>query len=270
MVDQEVAFHMERVAVFANRTGVAVKVSQVKVIHREVSHRPDMVERFKREAQAVARIDHPHVCRVTDFAPAAGGRLFLVMEFLEGETLADRLARVGRIEQAKMTHIAKQICGGLQAAHQLGIVHRDLKPENVMLVKRDQDPDFVKIVDFGIAKMALPEEEEGANAKRLTREGTVFGTPSYLAPEQAFGDPIDARADLYCVGAILHTLLTGAPPFGRGRLEELLPRVMRNRNKPHEPFDEEVIARLREFYKPYNEELAEYLDLDLDWNAGTG
>jgi serine/threonine-protein kinase len=192
----------------------------VKVLHPEMSRLPEVVARFEREAMAAAHIDHPNVAGATDFGKLDDGSFFLVLEFVEGQSLRDALGP-GRLELGRALHVSLQIAGALLRAHALGIVHRDLKPENVMLVDRENDPDFVKVLDFGIAKVPvglLASEEPAASAasgapKILTQVGMVYGTPEYMAPEQALGQPVDARADLYSLGAMLYEMLAGTRPF---------------------------------------------------------
>jgi serine/threonine-protein kinase len=169
----------------------------VKVLHQEMSHLPEVVARFEREAMAAAHIDHPNVAAATDFGMLEDGSFFLALEYVEGHSLRDVVAQ-GRLELGRALHIVSQMAQALHRAHALGIVHRDLKPENVMLVERENDPDFVKVLDFGIAKVPVGElasEEPAASAasgapKILTQMGMVYGTPEYMAPEQALGQRI--------------------------------------------------------------------------------
>jgi eukaryotic-like serine/threonine-protein kinase len=188
----------------------------IKVLHPEMTRLPEVVARFEREAMAAAHIDHPHVVTATDFGKLEDGSFFLALEFVEGKSLRDLIAK-GRLDLGRALHIGRQIASALSRAHQLKIVHRDLKPENVMLVTRDGDPDFVKVLDFGIAKVQIgeltSEEERGPGQPVLTQAGMVYGTPEYMAPEQALGQPVDARADLYALGCILYEMLCGVRPF---------------------------------------------------------
>jgi eukaryotic-like serine/threonine-protein kinase len=188
----------------------------IKVLHPEMTRLPEVVARFEREAMAAAHIDHPHVVTATDFGKLEDGSFFLALEFVEGASLREVIAK-GRLELGRSLHIARQMAGALQRAHTLKIVHRDLKPENVMLVERDGDPDFVKVLDFGIAKVQMGElgtnDREGPAQNVLTQAGMVYGTPEYMAPEQALGQSVDARADLYALGVIMYEMLTGHRPF---------------------------------------------------------
>ena len=186
------------------------KAVAVKVLHREMTAFPEVVARFEREAVAAGRIEHPHVVSASDFGQLDDGSFYLALEFVEGHSLAKLVETEGALPPERALRIARQIAEALSAAHGVGIVHRDLKPENVMLVVKDGDPDFVKVLDFGIAKIKV---EGGADQPALTQIGTVFGTPEYMSPEQARGDHVDARADLYTVGVILYEMLSGISPF---------------------------------------------------------
>ncbi|HVH41112.1 MAG TPA: serine/threonine-protein kinase [Labilithrix sp.] len=190
----------------------------IKVLHPEMTRLPEVVARFEREAMAAAHIDHPHVVTATDFGKLQDGSFFLALEFVEGKSLREAIAR-GRLELGRALHIGRQIASALSRAHALKIVHRDLKPENVMLVEREGDSDFVKVLDFGIAKVQIGEltagdvNQAGPGQPVLTQAGMVYGTPEYMAPEQALGQPVDARADLYALGCIVYEMLCGVRPF---------------------------------------------------------
>jgi eukaryotic-like serine/threonine-protein kinase len=183
----------------------------VKVLRRELTSVPEVVARFEREAMAAGNIEHPNVAAATDFGKLADGAVFLVLEFVSGHSLRDEIAR-GPFAVDRALHITRQIAGALAAAHLQGIVHRDLKPENVMLVEKGGDPDFVKVLDFGIAKVPIGEAELKGGGP-LTKAGMVFGTPEYMAPEQALGQNVDGRADLYALGVMLFEMLAGVRPF---------------------------------------------------------
>lgn len=186
----------------------------LKVLHGRMGDKPDAVARFEREAVAASHVEHPNVATAKDFGQLADGTFFLVLEYLDGIVLRSAIAQYGALPAKRALHIAAQVCSGLVRAHELGIIHRDLKPENIMLVPRGDDPDFVKILDFGIARVPMhalgsPKEDD----EPLTRVGMVQGTPAYMAPEQAMGQVIDARADLYALGVLLYEMLTGTRPF---------------------------------------------------------
>ena len=192
----------------------------VKVLHPEMSRMSEVVARFEREAMAAAHIEHPNVAAATDFGKLEDGSFFQVLEYVEGRSLRDALSACAdeKLELGRALHITRQIASALYRAHALGIVHRDLKPENVMLVARDGDPDFVKVLDFGIAKVpvgALSGETAAGKAPgvALTQLGMVYGTPEYMAPEQALGQDVDLRADLYALGVMMFEMITGNRPF---------------------------------------------------------
>jgi serine/threonine protein kinase len=191
----------------------------VKVLHPVYSRMPDLVERFRREARAATKIGHPNIVDVTDSGTTADGSVYFVMEYLEGVELAGVIDREGAIDVRRALSIAAQICRALNAAHASGIIHRDLKPENVFLTSREGTSDFVKVLDFGIAKSSEAEE---AREKKLTHPGMAMGTPEYMAPEQAAGKTADERCDVYAVGAILYEMLTGSPPYEGENFMEIL------------------------------------------------
>jgi serine/threonine-protein kinase len=197
----------------------------VKVLHPEMSRLSEVVTRFEREAMAAAHIDHPNVAAATDFGKLEDGSFFLVLEYVEGQSLREALSG-GRLALARAIRITRQIASALARAHGLGIVHRDLKPENVMLVEREGDRDFVKVLDFGIAKVPVGElageKEKGPGQPVLTQLGMVYGTPEYMAPEQALGQPVDARADLYALGAMAFEMVTGRRPYDHASKVTLL------------------------------------------------
>ena len=191
----------------------------IKILHPVYGRMPDLVERFRREARAASRIGHPHIVDVTDSGTTADGSVYFVMEYLEGVELAGVIDREGALDIARALKVATQICRALSAAHAVGIIHRDLKPENVFLTVREGAADFVKVLDFGIAKSSEAEEARG---KRLTHPGMAMGTPEYMSPEQAAGRPADERCDVYAVGAILYEMLTGVPPYEGDNFMEIL------------------------------------------------
>ena len=180
----------------------------VKVLSAELANSKVVTERFMREARAAAKIRSPYICDVYDVG-TYGGRPFLVMELLEGESLYDRLARERRLDWKDALQIASETAMGLQQAHDASIVHRDLKPENIFLASGGGNEQVAKIVDFGLAKFYDPHLEGGASA-RLTKEGALFGTPAYMSPEQASArGPIGARSDLWALGCIVYEMLVG-------------------------------------------------------------
>jgi serine/threonine protein kinase len=194
----------------------------VKVLHPVYSKTPEVVERFRREARAASRVGHPNIVDVTDSGTTDDGSFFFVMEFIEGAELGLVIFKEGPMPFPRTLHVAAQMCDALQAAHDAGIIHRDLKPENVLLISREGQPDFVKVLDFGIAKSADVEETAKNGGRRLTRPGVAMGTPEYMAPEQAAGKPADPRSDIYAVGSIMYEMLTGNPPYDGDNVMEVL------------------------------------------------
>src|SRR5664280_1143284 len=179
----------------------------VKILHRELTQVAEVVMRFEREAMAAANIDHPNVAAATDFGKLPDGSVFLVLEYVQGKSLRE-LIDEGPLLIERALHVAQQMTSALVTAHALGIVHRDLKPENVMLVEKGGDPDFVKV-----PVQEVSDRGSIRPAKVITRVGMIFGTPEYMAPEQAMGQNVDARADLYSLGVILYEMLSGRRPF---------------------------------------------------------
>ncbi len=186
----------------------------LKLLKREYADREDMVQRFRQEAISASRIKHPNVVEVFDFGQIEDGRFYLAMELLEGRDLADVLAAERRLAPYRTVRIALSICRALTAAHARGVVHRDMKPENVFLMNTMDGEELIKIVDFGIAQLrSVNSERAGREKRNLTRPGQIFGTPEYMAPEQAAGGETDKAVDVYATGVMLFEMLTGRVPF---------------------------------------------------------
>ena len=179
----------------------------VKIIRREFAGDADVADRFLREARTMAKLRHPHAAMIFDAGNLPDGRHFIVMEFVEGETLSQALAREGRFPASKAVRIATEICDVLEEAHRLGIIHRDLKPSNILLGKRG-----VCVLDFGVAKV-LASSAESTFTHASTGSGQLIGTPRYMSPEQCLGQRVGARSDLYSLGVLLYEMLAGRPPF---------------------------------------------------------
>jgi serine/threonine protein kinase len=183
----------------------------MKAIHPELSKNSDVVSRFITEAKAVNQIGHEHIVDIADFGNTSDGEFYFVMEYLQGESLSDRLKREKRIPLGQAMAISAQIADALNASHQQGIIHRDLKPENIFLCHRGANREFVKVLDFGLAKLTQNDQK----VTHKTRTGSVMGTPYYMSPEQCEGKTeIDYRADIYSLGVLIFEMLTGKVPFG--------------------------------------------------------
>lgn len=193
----------------ATHTRIPGKRFAIKVLHPEYARQPDVLSRFQREATTAASIRSPYVVDVYDIDKTSDGRPYIVGEFLEGKEFASYLEQTGKMPVSSAVHIVRQVCKALTEAHRMGVVHRDMKPENVFLTGDLEQP-IAKVIDFGISKT-----DDGPKTQ-LTKTGMIMGTPSYMAPEQARGERVDHRADIYAVGAILYCALTGKRPFDRG------------------------------------------------------
>ena len=217
----------------------------VKVMARELASNPEALARFHREAEITSRLRHPHLVTVMDFGTAPSGQPYLVMESLDGIDLDHRIRQLGRLPLPTVVHIAKQTASALGAAHEQGIVHRDLKPANVFLVEVPGEPDFAKILDFGISKVR-------AATTQLTKAQSIIGTPNYMSPEQATGmlDEIDHRTDQWALACIAWEMLSGRAPFASDdvsavfyQIIHLAPRPLRERAPDAPPAVEAVLRR---------------------------
>jgi len=217
----------------------------IKCLHAQFAKNRDVLARFHREALAATAIGNEHIVEVTDLDQLANGTVFLVLEYLDGRDLGHDFDERGRLPVARAVHIVSQMCEALAIAHDKGIIHRDIKPDNVFLVTRGGDPDFVKILDFGISKFR-DIEEEGAHG--VTDTGSMLGTPLYMAPEQ-FSDTktVDRRADIYAIGGILFHALTGRTAYRGKTLSALIGEVMHGAPpdlRAHRPDLPEELARV--------------------------
>jgi eukaryotic-like serine/threonine-protein kinase len=181
----------------------------LKLLKRSLSDDRTIVRRFLQEAKGASKLNHPNVITLFDFGQTEDGELYIVMELLEGESLQDLLQREKRLSTSRTVAIMSQVCDALQAAHDAGVIHRDLKPDNVHVISgAGQMGEFIKVLDFGIAKVAAAQ-----HTSQLTQTGSVCGTPAYMSPEQAMGQEIDSRSDVYATGILLYEMLSGQPPF---------------------------------------------------------
>ncbi|MSP62513.1 MAG: hypothetical protein EXR72_19715 [Myxococcales bacterium] len=185
----------------------------IKFLAPHLNGNPDVVARFFDEAKAVNIIGHENIVDIFDFGKTPEGQNFFVMELLDGPSLAKALEATRAISPARVVDVGRQLASALAAAHARGVIHRDLKPDNVFLLRRAGQTDFVKILDFGIAKLSPPEGDAAVENDRRTKSGMILGTPGYMAPEQASGDQVDARADIYALGVLLYRMLAGDVPF---------------------------------------------------------
>src|SRR5713226_1707324 len=186
------------------------KTVAIKVLRPSLAGDDDVVARFSREAKAASRISHPHAVSVTDFGEAENGVVFLVMEYLDGQTLKEVIRNESQMPLGRAVEIVRQVSGALDAAHKQGVVHRDLKSDNIML-SQTNGGDWAKVLDFGIAKIQQPE---GARDHDITAPNLVIGTPQYMSPEQCSqSSKIDARSDVYSLGVIVYEMLAGRVPF---------------------------------------------------------
>jgi serine/threonine protein kinase len=213
--------------VYKARHSLMGRTVAIKVLHEEM---PDsmLMRRFQVEAQAASNLSHPNIVTVYDFGASANNQLYLVMDFVEGTDLDETLQSEGRLAVQRALNIFIQACDALEHAHHRGVIHRDLKPSNIMLATTDGAADTVKIVDFGLAKLAA------VNAERLTATGDLLGTPLYMSPEQCLGEPLDARSDIYALGCIMYRVLTGHLPIeGKNILATLYQQI----SAPPVPFE---------------------------------
>ena len=229
----------------ATHLAVSQPVALKLMLGEHVSN-ASQVARFEREAMSVSRLRAPNTIRVFDFGRDEHGNLFIVMELLAGRPLSSVLAEAGALSPRRVAAIGVQIAKSLAEAHEAGIVHRDLKPDNIFLADLPGEEDYVKVLDFGIAKL-VGEQDAGQN--ELTRQGAIIGTPTYMSPEQARGAPVDAKSDLYSFGVVLFRMLAGRPPFEAPSLITLAfmhndeaPPDLAALGRPEDPIPAELVA----------------------------
>jgi predicted Ser/Thr protein kinase/GAF domain-containing protein len=211
-------------AVYQARDMRLDRLVALKVVRAELLSDPESRLRFRREAQIIARLHHPSIVAVYDYGTFADGGAFIVMELVRGEDLRKVLQREGRLEPGRAVRILESVCGAIEAAHREGVLHRDLKPENILLPGGAAE---VKVLDFGVAKVVVNDSHETMSASPdaptlMTAPGLIVGTPAYMAPEQFNVGQADARTDVFSLGVIAYEMLSGALPFGRGTLTEIV------------------------------------------------
>lgn len=201
---------MGRVYLAEQQMGTNVRKVAVKTLQSQFAKDPQVLARFHRECGTVSQLEHPNTIQFFDFGQTADGQLYIAMEFVQGQSLSAVLTH-GPLAPERVLRILAQVCGSLEEAHGRGVVHRDLKPDNVILTTRAGQPDFVKVLDFGIAKRS--EAKDQAQEQKLTQQGMVLGTPPYMSPEQFTGKELDLRSDIYSLAVMAYEMLTGRLPF---------------------------------------------------------
>jgi eukaryotic-like serine/threonine-protein kinase len=227
----------------------------IKILHPRYLSRPDLVSRFRREARAMSHLSHPNTAKVFLYGQLEDGSCYFVMEYLEGRNLAQTVRTEGPLSPERAIHIMTQVCAALEEAHRSGIVHRDLKPENIFLTNQGGIADFPKVLDFGLAKVTEREMRPGSLI--LTQEGMVFGTPEFMSPEQARGERLDGRSDIYSLGVILYELLSGKLPFEANQPMEHIQKHIKE-----QPIPLQLRAPTREFPAGLWEAIARALSKD--------
>ena len=207
----------------------------LKVLRRELQDHPSVVRRFLLEAKAASRLTNAHTITIFDFGKTRDGVLYIAMEYLEGRSLSEKLKDQGSLSVEETVRILDKVAESLAEAHAQGIIHRDIKPDNVFLAVRPEDPEFVKVLDFGIARATSLAGEQA-----ITRTGTIQGTPTYVSPEAVVGEKVDERADVYALGVMMYEMLTGQPPYTAETTMSLLMQHVNSEPAPLEEVNPEV------------------------------
>ncbi len=215
-------------AVYLARQEAINQELAIKVLHGQAAQSAEIIERFNREARVISMLTHPNIIRVFVFGRTPNNLMYMAMEYVKGRELREEM-RKGPLDELDAIKVMKQTCSALQEAHDLDIVHRDLKPDNILLTEFRGESMFVKILDFGIAKITNQEGQE----KQLTQAGIVYGTPEYLSPEQAQAKPLDHRTDIYSLGVMLYEIMVGKVPYQSASAVEVL--TMHVFNEPTPP-----------------------------------
>lgn len=215
--------------VYKARHQLLDRMVAIKMLHPHLIANSISLKRFQQEARTASLLTHPNITAVHDFGVTPDGKPYLILDYLEGIALADVFHKEKHLEWKRAVKIFIQVCDGLAHAHNKGVIHRDLKPTNIMLVENDGEPDMVKLLDFGIAKL-LPQS--GQPIQHLTQTGEVFGSPLYMSPEQVLGYQTDTRSDIYSLGCVIYEALTGRPPFIGSSMFETMQRHMTEAPEP--------------------------------------
>lgn len=219
--------------VYRGKHSLMERIVAIKMLLSQLISDTNSVKRFQQESKAAARLKHPHIIDVYDFGISPAGQPYIVMEFLEGTPLSDLIKKEGQIGVERSIKLIAQACDALDHAHKQGVVHRDLKPSNIVLTQYDEEKDYVKVVDFGVAK--LIEVGNNNEGQRLTQAGEVCGSPVYMSPEQCMGQDLDARSDIYSMGIVLYETLTGKLPIlGKTMVDTMSKHI----SEPPVPFNE--------------------------------
>jgi serine/threonine-protein kinase len=252
---------MGRVYLAEQQMGTNVRKVAVKTLQAQYAKDQQVLARFHRECGTVSELEHPNTIQFFDFGQTPDGQLYIAMEFVQGESLSDAMKQ-GPMRPDRVLRILAQVCGSLEEAHGRGVVHRDLKPDNVILTTRAGQADFVKVLDFGIAKRS--EAKDQAQEQKLTQQGMVLGTPPYMSPEQFTGKELDLRSDIYSLGVMAYEMLTGRLPF-----EADTPWQWATQHMTAQPFPFEASAVSANIPGPMKQAIMRSLSKDRDQRQGT-